>query len=128
MKKKVKRCSATPNTVSAECDKQRTMPKRRSSWSLGRIALILAVVGFALIVVLVIPREQKKPAEPLSQEAVTFGNPINTVDPTSGNPIVAGITSTYKGYTVGHCCEASKGEWEALSESRKDSAIQQFLR
>jgi hypothetical protein len=53
---------------------------------------------------------------------------ISTVDPSSGNPVVAGIASTYKGYAIGHCCAASKGEWEALSEAQKNLATQQFLR
>jgi hypothetical protein len=84
-----------------------------------------------LIVLFIIPRGQRKPSEPMSpvpQSSIATGTPINNVDPTSGKPIVAGITSTYRGYTIGHCCEVSKREFEALSPSQKDTAIRQFLR
>lgn len=55
------------------------------------------------------------------------GKTINRIAPTSGKPIVPGVVSTYKGYKIGHCCEPSRVEWEALSESRKDDDVRRFL-
>jgi hypothetical protein len=108
-------------------DRRRTTPRGPSSGSSGRIALILAVVGLILIVVFIIPRGQQKSAEPLPRTSLATGIPINNVDPTSGKPVVAGIASTYKKYTIGHCCAESQKEWEALSESQKDAAVRRFV-
>ena len=59
---------------------------------------------------------------------LTAGTPINKTDHTSGKSIVPGITSTYKGYTIGHCCEVSKGEWQALPDHQKDEKLKQYLK
>jgi hypothetical protein len=125
----------TTGTVAGEGDKhtgrhdrQRKVHRRRSGGSSGRIALILAIVGLVLIVVFVVPRGQQKSAEPLKRAGFTTGIPINDADPTSNKPIVSGISSTYKGYTVGHCCAVSKQDWEALSVERKEAFIRGFMR
>jgi hypothetical protein len=102
--------------------------RRRSGVSSGQIALVLAVVGLVLIVLFIIPRGQNRSVDPLSRSMLTMGTPINSTDPTSGKPVVAGITSVYKGYTIGHCCEVSKQEWEALSIERKEAYVRQFRR
>jgi hypothetical protein len=65
--------------------------------------------------------------EPLSWANTSSGEPINRIAPTSGKPISPGVVSSYKGYTVGHCCETSRREWEALSESQKDADVRRFL-
>jgi hypothetical protein len=109
-------------------DRQREARMRRSGGSSGRIALVLAIVGLVLIVLFVIPRGQGKPAELLPRSTFTTSSPINTSDPTSGKPVVPGITSVYKGYTIGHCCGPSKADWEALSAERKEAFIRGFLR
>jgi hypothetical protein len=126
MKNRVAVDPGGPHKTAVVRDRQRAAP-RGPSWSSGKIALVLAVVGLVLIVVFIIPRGQQRPAEPLARTTFTTGVPINNVDPTSGKPIVAGLTSTYKGHTIGHCCAESQGQWEALSESQKDAAIRRFL-
>ncbi len=93
----------------------------------GRLALILAVAGLVLVVLFIVPRGQNKLDEPLPRAGFVTGTPINTVDPTSGKPIVAGLTSLYKGYTIGHCCEVSRQDWEALSADQKDAKVKRFL-
>jgi hypothetical protein len=114
--------------ASGKGDKRRDS-RRRGSWiTSGRLALIISVIGLVLIVLFIIPRGQNRPFEPRPQSEPVAGVPINTVDPTSGKPTVAGITSIYKGHTIGHCCEVSKREWEALSDAQKDAAIRRFLR
>ena len=128
MKNRSRRAFGVLNKTIVKRDQLWAMPKLRSSWSIGRTALILAVLGFCLIVVLFITREKQQFVATLPQSAFTAATPINTVDPTSGKAVVAGIASTYTGYTIGHCCTASKGKWEALSDLQKDSAVQQFLR
>lgn len=112
----------------ARRSRRRETAKRGSGGGSGRIALILAVVGLVLIVVFIIPRGRNKGAEPLRQATFVSSSPINPVDPTSGKPIVPGITSVYKGYTIGHCCVPSKGDWEKLTETAKDDAVRRFLR
>jgi hypothetical protein len=109
-------------------NKQKIPPKRRFSWSKGKIIVILAVVGLILFVLYFVSGGQQKPIEPLPVGAQTSGTPINDVDPMSGKPIVPGITSQYKGYTIGHCCNVSRGEWLALSDSQKDASLRRFLR
>ena len=109
-------------------DRRREVQRRRSGLSSGRIALIVAVVGLVLIVVFIVPRGQQKPAEPLKRAGFTTGIAINNVDPTSGKAIVAGITSVYKGHTIGHCCDPSRQEWEALSVERKEAFIRGFMK
>lgn len=109
-------------------DRHRERRMRRSGGSNGRIALILAVVGLVLIVVLIIPRGQNKSAEQLPRATLATSGPINTTDPTSGRPVVPGLTSVYKGYTIGHCCAQSKTDWEDLSVERKEAFIRGYLR
>ncbi|MDP2984456.1 MAG: hypothetical protein Q8O92_14150 [Candidatus Latescibacter sp.] len=99
----------------------------RSSWRFGRLALILVTAGLVLIGIFIIYGSQKKPIELLPRTAVNSKIPINKVDPISGAPIVAGITSTFKGYVIGHCCTVSKRDWEILSPSQKDAKINEFL-
>jgi hypothetical protein len=89
---------------------------------------MLAVVGLVLIVVFIIPRGQGKQGEPLPRSTFTTSTPINTSDPTSGKPVVPGITSVYKGYMIGHCCDVSGRDWEALSAERKDAFVRGFLK
>jgi hypothetical protein len=101
---------------------------RRFGGSRGRIALVLVVVGLVLVAVFVIPRGKSNPAGSLSRSAVTTSTPINASDPTSGKPVVPGITSVYKGCTVGHCCGPSKADWEALSVEKKEVFIRAYLR
>jgi hypothetical protein len=113
----------------SRAERQRAAARmRRSGTSSGRIALIIAVVGLVLIVLFIIPRGQEKTEVPLARAGSMTGSPINNVDPTSGKPIVAGITSTYKGYTIGHCCATSKAEFEALSPAQKEKAVRRFLK
>lgn len=109
-------------------DRRRKAQKRRSGGRSGRIALVLAVVGLVLIVVFIVPRGPQKRAESLKRAGFTTGIPINNVDPTSGKPIVAGITSVHKGYTIGHCCGPSRQDWEALSAERKEAFVRRFLK
>lgn len=73
------------------------------------------------------PLTSMRSYEPLAEAKVVTGTPINTVDPTSGKPIVGGIVSTYKGYTIGHCCEVSKRQWEAHTNAKKDADVRRFL-
>ena len=108
--------------------RQRSVYARKSGGSGGRIALVIVVVGLVLIVLFIVPRGQQTVEEPLPRTGFVTGTPINNVDPTSGKPIVAGITSTYKGYTIGHCCAVSKGDFERLLPSQKDAAILRFLK
>ncbi len=128
MKNRIDGGSGGVERSSSRSGKRREMRRRRSSGSSGRIALILAVVGLVLIVLFIVPRGQNKPTETLLRAGLVTGTPINSVDPTSGKPIVSGITSEYKGYTIGHCCAQSKGDWEALGASQKEAAIRRFLR
>lgn len=101
---------------------------RSSGGGNGRIALILAVLGLVLIVVFIIPRGQTRSAEPLPRATLATSDPINTTDPTSGKPVALGLSSVYKGYTIGHCCAQSKTDWEVLSVERKEAYIRGFLR
>jgi hypothetical protein len=73
------------------------------------------------------PRRQQEAAQPLPPAKSISRTPINKVDPTSGKPIVEGLVSTYKGYTIGHCCEVSRQTWEALGVPEKEAAIRRFL-
>ena len=109
-------------------DRPREKRMRRAGGGHGRIALILAVVGLVLVVVFIIPRGQDKTAEPLPRATLATSDPINTTDPTSGKPVIPGLNSVYKGYTIGHCCAQSKTDWEVLSVERKDSFIRGYLR
>jgi hypothetical protein len=112
----------------ARSDRLRGKAKHRLSRRFGKGALIIAGIGFVLIVIfLIIPSRRQKQAEPIPRETFTTGSPINKIDPTSGKPIVPGITSSYNGYTIGHCCAQSKSQWEALSVSQKDAKIRSFL-
>jgi hypothetical protein len=86
------------------------------------------VIGLALIVVFIIPRGGNKTVAPLPPATTASANPINLSDPTSGKPIVPGIASLYKGYTIGHCCATSKTDWENLSVAQKDAAVRRYLR
>jgi hypothetical protein len=94
----------------------------------GRIALVLAVIALVLVVVFIIPRGRSGGAGALQQATFVSTVPINQVDPTSGKPIVPGITSVYKGYTIGHCCTQSVADWEKLSEAVKDEAVRRYFR
>jgi hypothetical protein len=133
-------------------DKRRQARGQRSSMSRRRFAIIASVIGLLLIALFIMLRVQNKPAEPRSRDGSVTGaptgiqrkqnksaaplpsdrfvrgTPINTVDPTSGKPIVAGITSTYQGLTIGHCCETSKQQWAALTVAEKEAALQPFLK
>ena len=93
----------------------------------GRLALVISVIGLVLIVLFIVPRGQNRPFESRPQSEPVAGVPINTVDPTSGKATVAGITSVYKGHTIGHCCEVSKQQFQALSAARKDEIVRGFL-
>ena len=97
-------------------------PVKKRRFPIEAVA-ILALVGLLLTVVVV--REVLH--EPLEPAAAFTGVPINQVDPTSGEPIVAGLTSVYKKYTIGHCCVPSQTDWEQLSEREKDNAVNRFL-
>ncbi len=107
---------------------RREMARGGSGGSGGRIALVLSVIGLVLIVLFLIPRGGSKTVEPLPPAAVASANPINLADPTSGKPVVPGIASVYKGYTIGHCCAVSKTDWENLTVAQKDAAVRRFLR
>ena len=109
-------------------ERHREARTRRSGGSHGRIALILAVVGLVLLVVFIVPRGQNKSAGSLPRSTLTTSTPINLSDPTSGKPVVPGVISVYKGYTIGHCCGPSKVDWEGLSIERKEEFIRGFLR
>ena len=103
--------------------------RRRRPWmTSGRLALVISVIGLVLIVLFIVPRGQNRPFESRPQSEPVAGVPINTVDPTSGKATVAGITSVYQGHTIGHCCEVSKRDWEALSNAQKDAAVRRFLK
>ncbi|MFH1143406.1 MAG: hypothetical protein V1774_02565 [Candidatus Eisenbacteria bacterium] len=109
-------------------DKGKEVRKWGPGGSRGRVALVAAVVGVALIVLFVIiPRGRNTPVEPPARSTVASStSPINTTDPTSGKRVVAGIYSVYKGLTIGHCCEISKREWEVLSVERKEAYLLQL--
>jgi hypothetical protein len=124
-------CSASADGGNKHVGKHHSRPeaqKRRFGWSGGKIAVVLAVAGLALIVVFLVPRGQQNTAEPLKRAGYSTGVPINNADPTSGKAIVAGVNSEYKGYTIGHCCAVSKGDWEALSVDQKDAFVRRFVR
>lgn len=108
--------------------RSRTRPRRWSLEMTGRIILPLIVASLVLIVLVVLPSGRGGASGPLSEAAVPSGTPINTVDPSSGKPIVEGTNSVYKGYTIGHCCAGSRVSWEELSEKKKDASIRRFLR
>ena len=55
------------------------------------------------------------------------GNTINTSDPLSGKSVTAGITSTYKGHVIGHCCEEGRRRWNALAADEKDAHLARML-
>ncbi len=116
----------------------------------GRTILAVAAVGVVIAAVLVVSRrDESDPARRPSGNVVQPSpgaadgsapratarapgrigkTPINTTDPTSGEPIVPGIVSVYKGHVVGHCCETSKRQWETQTEAQKDAAIKRFGR
>lgn len=112
---------------SARRDKRQGKRKHRAAVKRRRIALILTVVGLVAIVLFVVSGGERTPPEPLRRAEFTSATPINKVDPTSGEPIVAGISSVYKGYTIGHCCYPSRGDWEVLSTERKEKFIRDTL-
>jgi hypothetical protein len=135
-----KKRKKTSGVVRTESNKQHDVHRRRFSWGSGIGIILLLVGGIALIAFFVIPRvqnkpleslplsEQKKPAEPLPQSGYMTGEPINKTDPMSGKPIVSGITSNYKGYTIGHCCDVSRQEWVNSDSWTKDAFIRMILR
>ncbi len=109
-------------------DRHRDARMRRFGGSRGRIALVLAVVGLVLVVVFILPRGKSNQVGSLPRSTLTTSTPMNASDPTSGKPVVPGITSVYKGYTIGHCCGPSKADWEALSVEKKEAFIRAYLR
>lgn len=117
-----------PGKPPSRRERQQETRRRGSGVSSGRIALVLAVLGLVLIVVFIIPRGQGKSVGSLPPATFTASTPINMVDPTSGKPVVPGITSQYKGYLIGHCCAQSALDWEALSVEKKETFIRAYLR
>jgi hypothetical protein len=109
-------------------ERQQAARHRRSGGGSGRIALLVAVLALVLVVLFIVPKGPGKKVEPLPRASLVTSTPINTTDPTSGKPIAPGLTSTYKGYTIGHCCAQSKTDWEVLGVERKDSYVRGFLR
>ena len=112
----------------AQREKIQKHRSRPSGGGRGRLALILAVVGLVVVVVFLIPRQRNKTGGSLPPATSISSSPINISDPTSGKPVVPGITSVYKGYTIGHCCVPSKGDWEALSVERKEAFVRAYVR
>lgn len=48
---------------------------------------------------------------------------FNTTCPFSGEPVKAGVTSTYNGKTVGFCCNGCKEKFEKASAADKDAML-----
>lgn len=92
-----------------------------------RLCVIFVFAWFIMAGCVIISDTLKKSAVTLSQKADTNNIPMNTLDPMSGKPIMPGITSTYRGCIVGHCCGPSKSEWLQLSPQQKIATIQGFL-
>ena len=121
---------------------QRDLRGRRFSWSRSAGIIMLLAGGIALIIVFVTTRERNRPPESAAQSASVPRNtvlplpppeydaekPINSYDPTSGKPISPGITSSYRGYTIGHCCYNSKLKWDALEPGEKEAFIMRFVK
>ncbi len=94
----------------------------------GRVILPLIVSTAVLIILFAVPSSPGHANGPIPEAAVPNPTPINTVDPSSGKPVVDGINSVYKGYTIAHCCENGRASWEELPEKKKDASIRRFLR
>ena len=66
------------------------------------------------------PKNVGQPPKPESEktpdEKVGAGKPINTKCPVSGAAIKPGFVSTYKGKTIGFCCNNCKGKFDANPE------------
>ena len=121
---------------------QRDLRGRRFSWSRSAGIIMLLAGGIALIIFFVTTRERNRPPESAAQSASVPGNtvlplprpeyaagkPINSYDPMSEKPISPGITSSYRGYTIGHCCYEGKREWDALEPGKKEAFIMRFAR
>lgn len=116
--------SLTKKTRQEQIAKQRA--RRKTIWTVITLVVIVSTC-IALAIVFIKPKEQEQSLTSLQSNAINSGSIINKTDPISGKPVVPYITSTYKGYTIGHCCEVSKGEWEKLSPSQKDELIKPFL-
>ena len=76
----------------------------------------------------ILPRGQNEPVATLPGSMFTSSTPINATDPTSGKPVVPGVTSVYKGYTIGHCCQVSKEDWDASSVENKEAFVRRFVK
>ena len=72
--------------------------------------------------------EQFKPGEPLPNATTISTTPINKKDFFSGNQIKNGdVTTLYKEYLIGFCCNNSKRKWDNLPETQKDAFVQLSL-
>jgi hypothetical protein len=102
--------------------------KMRRFWrSLRRNAIGLAIIG-AIISALFGLYYLEARVDPVPEAAIPGSAPINDVDPTSGKPIISGITSVYKGYTIGHCCLNSKQEWDNQSAALKERFVRKYIK
>lgn len=101
--------------------------KLKRLWaSIRRNAIGLTIIGLILFALFGLPLLEGK-VDPVPEATVSSSAPINDVDPTSGKPIVSGITSVYKGYTIGHCCVNSKQDWEGLSVAQKERFMRKYI-
>lgn len=103
-------------------------PRGSSLDMAGRVGLPVIVCTAVLIILFAGPSSPGHAGGPIPESAVPSPTPINTVDPSSGKPVVEGINSVYKGYTIAHCCENTRVTWEDLPEKKKDASIRRFLR
>lgn len=97
---------------------------------LYRIYWLFIILVAAWVIIaggLVISDYWRKSVTGLSQKVDPNSIPMNKMDPISGKPIMPGITSTYRGCIVGHCCGPSKVEWQQLSPEEKTATLRGFL-
>jgi len=92
------------------------------------IAAAVLVVGLAAVILAMVPRGQNRPLEPRPPDAAASTAPINSVDPLTRLLVEDGITSTWKGYTIGHSSEESRQEFESFDPRQKDAIVRRLLR
>jgi hypothetical protein len=90
------------------------------------LCIVFVVAWVVMAGGLLISDHLKRTTAALSQKVDPANIPMNTNDPISGKPIMPGITSSYQGHIIGHCCGPSKVEWRELSPEQKTVKIQAF--
>lgn len=87
------------------------------------VAYVLTTAAAAIIILHAV-----NPGSRLLKLRPTGPPPLNNVDPVSGKPVDGfSPTATYENYTIGFCCNVSKGRWERLPKEDKDAFIRRFV-